>query len=334
MNPKVSVLMPVYQGEKYLREAIESILAQTFTDFEFIIVEDGSTDRSAGIVQSYSDPRINLIRNDSNLGLIASLNKGLDTVSGEYIARMDQDDISLPERLAKQLAFMEEHPDIAASGTWARDINDKGQIIAVRQVPIGRQMEIDFWRPSPLIHPATIIRAAHLGNMRYDAKALHDEDFDLWLRLRKKYKLDNLPEYLLLYRVHDESISRRNPNSQLRSAYEALCRHTELTMPYEVFLEWIGGEANPIRHSVLTRRMAKALQRAHRDYMADDITYAREWLADRLKLEIVKTKVMEVLYSLWRRLKLRGTDDSLKADSSKPLTLNTKSGLPVERGRP
>jgi glycosyltransferase involved in cell wall biosynthesis len=297
--------MPVYQGEKYLREAIESILGQTFTDFEFIIVEDGSTDRSAGIIQSYSDPRINLIRNDSNLGLIASLNKGLDAVSGEYIARMDQDDISLPERLTKQLAFMEEHSDIAASGTWARDIDGKGQVIAVRQVPLGREMEIHFWRPSPLIHPATMIRAEHLGSLRYDSKAIHVEDFDLWLRLRKKYKLDNLPEYLLLYRVHDESISRRNPTDQLRSAYEALRRHTELAMSYEAFLEWIGSKANPIRHTVLTRLMSKALRRPYHDYMAEDISYAREWLARHLNPRIVKTKM--VLYSIRRRLKFRGT---------------------------
>src|SRR2546423_6687976 len=126
MRPRVSVLMPVYDVAKYLREAIDSILGQTFTDFEFIIIDDASTDRSAEIINSYNDPRIRFIQNEKNVGLIATLNRGLDLAYGEYLARMDQDDVSLPERLAKQVAFMETASDVAASGTWARDIDDKG----------------------------------------------------------------------------------------------------------------------------------------------------------------------------------------------------------------
>jgi len=123
MKPTVSVLMPVFNGEQFLRPAMNSILNQTFTDFEFIIVDDGSTDHSREILNSYTDSRVRLICNESNIGLTDSLNRGLEAASGNYIARMDQDDISLPERLAKQVAFMDSHPEVGVCGTWAKDID-------------------------------------------------------------------------------------------------------------------------------------------------------------------------------------------------------------------
>jgi glycosyltransferase involved in cell wall biosynthesis len=323
--------MAVYNGERYLRQAIDSILSQTFTDFEFIIIDDGSTDGTAVIIDSYDDPRLHRMKNLENLGLARSLNIGLDTASGEYIARMDSDDVSLPKRLEKQVAYMDERPEIAASGTWAHDIDQEGVMLSARCVPFGKRMDYDFWRPSPLIHPSIIIRVAHLGDLRYDSKIKYAQDYDLWLRLRKKCKLDNLPECLLLYRVHDNSTSQRNSTNQLRSAYESLRRHTELTMPYDVLLEFLGREANPIRHLVLTHQLAKALQRPHRNYMAGDITYAREWLAPRLKFRSVMRKVWRLFVALAKTKRLRGTNDSPNSEGSKPLCLHTKSRPPVER---
>ena len=120
MNPKVTVLMPVYNGEKYLKEAITSILLQTFDDFEFLIINDGSSDASVDIIQSFRDPRIRLVHNDTNIGLIATLNKGLKLAHGKYVARMDQDDISLPRRLEKQTYFMDNNPDVGVCGTWIK----------------------------------------------------------------------------------------------------------------------------------------------------------------------------------------------------------------------
>ena len=122
MNPLVTVLMPVYNGEKYLKEAIESILNQTFKDFEFLIINDGSTDNSVKIIQSFNDLRIRLIHNESNIGLIKTLNKGLKLSNGKYIARMDCDDVSLPKRLSVQINFMEKHPEIGVCGSWVKII--------------------------------------------------------------------------------------------------------------------------------------------------------------------------------------------------------------------
>ena len=109
--------MPAYNAEKYINEAIDSILAQTFTDFEFIIIDDGSTDSTCAIVESYSDSRIRFFKNEHNLGVAATLNRGLDLARGEYIARMDADDISLPTRFEKQAAYMDSHPDVVVCGT-------------------------------------------------------------------------------------------------------------------------------------------------------------------------------------------------------------------------
>ena len=114
----VTVLMPVYNGEMYLREAIDSILHQTFTDFEFLIINDGSTDNSETIILSYDDSRIRYEKNDSNLKLIATLNKGIELAKGKYIVRMDADDISIPDRIEKQVAFLEKNPDVGICGSW------------------------------------------------------------------------------------------------------------------------------------------------------------------------------------------------------------------------
>ena len=126
-TPKITVLMPVYNGEKYLKESIESILKQTFRDFEFLIINDTSTDESEKIIRSFKDSRIKLIKNEKNIGLTKSLNKGLDLAKGEYMARMDADDISLPKRLEIQVAFMDKNPKIGVIGAWAKVIGESNK---------------------------------------------------------------------------------------------------------------------------------------------------------------------------------------------------------------
>ena len=123
-NPHVSVVMAVYNAQKYVSDAIESILCQTYNDFEFIIIEDGSSDESLKIIQSYSDPRIKVIRNKENLKLIKSLNLGLQKACGRYIVRMDADDVSRPDRIEKQVNYMESHPDCVLCGTSYRTFGD------------------------------------------------------------------------------------------------------------------------------------------------------------------------------------------------------------------
>lgn len=203
-TPRVTVLMPVYNAEAYLREAIDSILSQTFTDFEFLIIDDGSTDTSAEIVQSYDDPRIRFVRNAQNLRLAQTLNKGLDLAIGEYVARMDADDISLPERLTKQVEFLDAHPEVGIVGVWARAFGEANFSIPQPADPEVARAKLLF--DSCLVHPAVLIRRSLLDfhGLRYQPLP-HFEDYELWQRAARLFPIANIPEWLFRYRVTGQS---------------------------------------------------------------------------------------------------------------------------------
>jgi glycosyltransferase involved in cell wall biosynthesis len=273
--------MAVHNGEKYLGEAIDSTLAQTFTDFEFIIVDDGSTDNTTQIIQGYNDERIRMILNDENIGLTRSLNKGLELARGEYIARMDSDDVSLPDRLAKQVAFMDANHEVSACGTWALDIDQAGKVVRKRETPVGDQLEKFYWRTSPLIHPTAMFRFSPSVGPWYDETFLVAQDYDLWLRIRAGQKLSNLPEYLLLYRTHDESITAARAQGQSRSAYAAFCKHIGGNkIPYESFLSLQGSSIgiDPLRRAFAMGRLARRIRKPYRVFFTDDLLYARRWV--------------------------------------------------------
>lgn len=205
---KVSVLMPVYNGEKYLAQAIESIGFQSYDDWELIIVDDGSTDMTAEIVSRYRDNRIYYLKNERNIGLIATLNKGIDYCSGKYIARMDADDISEPERLKKQIEFMESHPNYVMCGTNARIINSEGNPIgSIKNLTTNNYLRINLLFSVPFVHPSMIIRKEAILNSRYDADFKHVEDYDLWCRLSAKGMIANVGKKFLQYRWHESNIS-------------------------------------------------------------------------------------------------------------------------------
>jgi glycosyltransferase involved in cell wall biosynthesis len=199
-TPKITVLMPVYNAELHLREAINSILGQTFQDFEFLIIDDGSTDNSAAIVRSYSDPRIRFVQNERNLKLTATLNRGLDMAQGEYIARMDADDISLPERLAKQAAFLDANPSVGIVGTWAWAFGEAR--FKIPHPPDPERIRAKLLFDSALVHPAVLMRRSALDahGLRYKPLG-HFEDYELWQRAARLFPLANIPEYLFRYRV-------------------------------------------------------------------------------------------------------------------------------------
>lgn len=210
--------MPVYNGEKYLAEAIESILNQTFTDFEFLIINDGSTDNSVEIISSYKDPRIKLVHNDKNLGLIHTLNKGIDLSRGEYIARMDCDDISLPDRLGKQVAFMDSHPYVGISGTWFRHIGEKGGKSFF--LPTEHEhIRCGLLFHTMLAHPSLLMRKKLLltNNLYYNPAYKNAEDYELLVRAMKFLTLRNIGEILLLYRTHGDQVGKRYYDGQLTS---------------------------------------------------------------------------------------------------------------------
>lgn len=206
--PKISVLMPVYNTqEDYLREAISSILNQTYSDFEFIIINDGSTNNAKEVILSYQDERIKYYENSKNLGVIKTLNKGLVLADGEYIARMDSDDISNPKRLEISLNFMEENPDVGAAGCHAVATPLKYKYAT----PCQNETITPFLRyiANCMMHPTMIIRKSILEehNLRYDANYIHCEDYKLWIEMDKHSRLANIPKVLLTHRIYDNAVS-------------------------------------------------------------------------------------------------------------------------------
>lgn len=205
-NPKVTVLMPVYNAEKYISEAIQSILNQTFRDFEFLIINDGSTDSSVEIIESFKDERIRLVHNEKNMNLVPTLNRGLELAQGEYVARMDADDISYPTRLEKQVEYMDKNPEIGICGTWI-EFFDAGK--GIQKYPVEHELikaSILFF--NPMAHPTVMMRKAILNenNLRYSRNL--SEDYDLWGRASFLVKLHNLPEVLLNYRISKGSYTQ------------------------------------------------------------------------------------------------------------------------------
>lgn len=198
--PRVTVLMPVYNTAAYLREAVESILGQTFADFEFIAVDDGSTDGSVAVLEEYAaiDGRLRVIVNDRNHGIVYTLNRGLDAASGEFIARMDSDDIALPDRLERQIRVMVVDPSIAALGGAVSYIDERGHDLGVVRASVPDE---DLLFGTPLLHPTVVMRRSALGPLRYEERFRLAEDYHLWLRLAKVGRLAALPETVLRYRL-------------------------------------------------------------------------------------------------------------------------------------
>jgi len=222
-GPALSVVMPVYNAEGFVHEALESILKQTFKDFEFIIVDDGSTDKTGEILLEYAqrDDRIRLYTQE-NSGLIASLNRYCRVAKGRYIARMDADDISLPTRFEKQFRFLEGRPDIGVLGTWIRDMDPKGTLHTVWPVPTDPAVIRWFLMFGNCIaHASVMMRRDVLERAGYyRPKALHVEDYDLWIRVSELTGVANYPEVLVYYRLSDDSVSGRNRDLQEHHARE------------------------------------------------------------------------------------------------------------------
>lgn len=212
--PTISVILPVYNGEQYLTEAIDSILAQTFPDFELIAFDDGSTDSSLKILKKYAeqDRRVRVISRE-NRGLVTTLNESIDIARGIWIARMDQDDIALPHRFARQLSWLEKTgADI--SGSWVRRFGTSDmRVVRLRETDQAIKMEMLFC--SPFAHPAVMIRTSEAKKLRYDIAFEKAEDYDLWERAAEAgCKMTNVQEVLLLYRVHPAQISTLTASKQ------------------------------------------------------------------------------------------------------------------------
>lgn len=222
-TPAISVVLSVLNGERYLRNALDSILRQSFDDFEFIIIDDGSNDGTPQIVEEYAkaDGRIRAFHQETK-GLIVSLNRGCEMACGRYIARMDSDDIALPDRFERQIAFLEQHADVAALGGAVEFINAAGQGIGLSSNPVSHaEIRAALLDANVLWHPTVVIRRDGFFAVGGYRNVLSAEDYDLWLRIGDRFALANLPQAILKYRLHDGQITEKDNVQMTVSALAA-----------------------------------------------------------------------------------------------------------------
>lgn len=230
---RVAVLMPAYNAAKYIRTAIDSVLAQTFTDFELLIINDGSTDVTGDIIDSYDDPRIRHVINPHNMGLIASLNRGLELAQGKYIARLDADDISLPHRLEEQVAYMDTHQDVGLLASNTLMIDEQGNLISPDpQLPGEVSPDYLQWlliQRNPITHSSIMLRHDLLTRhqLTYDVAFFACEDYDLWLRISHLAKIAFYPAVLVHYRLVPTGVNATQRYKQTSNVQKLLQR--ELT---------------------------------------------------------------------------------------------------------
>lgn len=218
MSPSISVIMSVYNGERYIAKAVESVLNQTLSDFEFIIIDDGSTDTTSEIIASFTDSRIVRIHNRENIGLVASLNIGIRASIGEYLVRADADDVCHPERFARQFAFMEQHQDVGVLGTWMEQVDENLQPLHIYKFPLSHN--VIRWKmlfETAMFHPTVIMRRNVVESAGgYDENFKHIEDTELWSRLVKLTRFSNLGEVLYKRTWHPASVCNVHYQEQFR----------------------------------------------------------------------------------------------------------------------
>jgi len=221
--------MPAYNVEKYIGEAIMSILNQTFTDFELFVINDGSTDKTEEVILSFSDPRICYIKNKKNIGIIATRNKSIELATGKYCALLDADDIALPQRLEKQVQFLETNPDYVLCGSWAYLIDSNGKKTGrIKFITNDNLLKISYLFSNSLVNPSVMLRTEILKKFKYQPEILIAEDYDLFLRVvNAGLKIANIPHFLIKYRWHGANISAENEAFQTEKKIELLKPYIE-----------------------------------------------------------------------------------------------------------
>ena len=285
MQPKVSVIMPVYnRQEKWLREAIESILNQTFSDFEFIILNDGSTDENVEkVITSYDDKRIVFINNKYNQGFIGALNQCLDVAQGEYIAKMDSDDISLPERLEKQVNYLNTHPDIGLVGAGYRAFDKADHSLILKENVFLLDMLKECCTTLFLARRSIIAQ----NNLRFRKEFIHAEDYDFYARFMRYANIANLQEVLYLYRWHGENVSIKESDLQQQSANKIR----------KYIIDWLTDD------SQMQNKLCDVIKFPHeKDCVKLGNIFSITKKVDKIKIHFI-VKILGVKLSFSRRLK-------------------------------
>ena len=319
--PKLSVIMPVYNGGLFLGLAVESILKQTWIDFELIIIDDGSTDRSADVIRSFRDQRIVLIDRMKNEGVVVSANQGLKLARGQYIARMDQDDISVVHRFERQVEFLDAHPSVGLVGSSYVLIDDQGKVLRRRELKT-RDADIKkaLWEEHQFCHGAVMYRKACLDQVGlYRDRVRYAEDYDLFFRIAEKWEVANISEPLYQLRMNLQSISSVNRFEQIRHAelVKILARQRQNASKDDL---------DDLSEKDFTRRLNQILpqNRANEQkvfsqnffhyadlfYAAGNYAQARQWIGQSLKYRRTSLKIwilaVKIFMCCWGAEKIVG----------------------------
>jgi glycosyltransferase involved in cell wall biosynthesis len=251
--PLVTVLVAVHDGEPYVRAALASVLGQTVSDLELLVVDDASTDGTAALLAGLEDPRVRVLRNDGQRGLAASLNRGLDEARGTYVARLDADDVAMPLRLERQLARIRSTAEVAVVGSAVLEIDASWRLGRAHAMPVGpARVRWAALFSSPFFHPSVLVERAVLerNGLRYDTGFEESEDYELWSRVLDRADGDNVPQPLVLYRVHEQQASHRRRELQreyqLRVARERIASLAPSLTDEAVELAWAVGAAEAV----------------------------------------------------------------------------------------
>ncbi len=293
--PTVSVVIPVYNAAPYIQECLNSIIQQTFQDFEIIVIDDGSSDSSAAIIRSITDSRITLIQNEKNIGLIATLNKGFSKCRGKYIARIDADDIAVAERFAIQVAHLEQKPQLAMVGTGYFPLTEtplKPVLLASGK----GQIQANLIFNSCFAHPSVMIRKSALRKREdsFNSEYPHAEDYELWSWLMREEEIDNISKPLIYYRIHDNQISKVKAEEQKITANKIRIENlqwlgvsfTEENFHFHKLLAENTIEWNTNNYSLAIQHIEKILSAASQHRQIDFVpfeTYLLTYIADKAK---------------------------------------------------
>lgn len=291
-KPIISVLMAVYNGEKYLEQSVQSILGQSFTDFEFLIINDGSTDNTVSMIESYGDPRIRLHTNEKNLGQINSLNVGLKLAEGKYVARMDADDYAMPERLEKQLEFIQKEQEYSVVGTDCLVIKETGEKHSVSKGQSNwEDIVLTLLGKSPLNHVSVLMnREDVLSIDGYRPEYRISADFDLWSRMvRHGYRITTIHKALSAYRIAENSLSNANEQEKLKENGEIVLQNIQGFASCDVDLKQVENLISLFYGGLLT--LSKE-QRFQAEELYQKIV---DNLKPELKLQVSKSKVRDIL---------------------------------------
>ncbi|MDD4000869.1 MAG: glycosyltransferase [Bacilli bacterium] len=317
--PKVSIIMPVYNAAKYLDETIKSILNQTYNDFEFLIIDDGSTDNSLEILYSYNDPRIKILKNEKNIGYVKTLNKLIDLSKGEYIARQDNDDISLPDRIEKQVLFLNMNKDVGVCGTNAFVFGKKTKMT---RMPItDDEIKAYMILYNPMLHPTIMYRKSIfevLNIGKYNEDLCPAEDYAMWFEISKKTKLANLPEPLLKYRWHENNTSQLKKNIQIEKANHIRKEILDYTISYQISTE----------ESKLFEIMSNPKLANKKDLKSVEDTLTKILIKNRVIGYYNNSAITNLFFYFWTKIFLR----SQKLTFSNKFSIYIKSNLFTIRG--